>query len=679
MKSGCFHALAETEVEGQKSVETAVAKFAMSERLKRKQAFIKTLCKPNTFFKRQTQSGLASNFKGREEESDDNNVEISSLCFRRGNSVRNDVEQKDTRVASTLTRPRSRRTAKKVAAASEVVAELRAGDSFGELSLIYNTFREATFVAVEDSVVYVIGRRHFKDLFNRKGPRFKEYCDLLEEVPALSGLLQAERWELACNAVGLFNFRSRQRVLTQDVKRKGALWYVIFSGSCVISREERSKDGKVQVRILGKLQRAGHFGERSLLLGGVDEATPEVNVDAGPAGMTCLAFEGQSIMALLAELFNVGAEDEILPSVNCDVGEYEHAKFAKNGNKKTRFRAQASEVLLTNLRKVCFLGKGGFAEVFLVEEPSTTTRYALKRLSKGHIEKSSIVQQVCWERELLLMVDSPFIICLHRTYKDQQFIYLLLEAALGGSLYQAFVTHPEVFFEDKPRGSSAAFYVACIIAGIEHLHERRIVYRDLKPENVLLDERGYAKLCDMGFARFVLGKTNTLAGTPEYMAPEVIDFPHAHGLSADWWSLGVLTFELIAGQPPWEDEGISDTYGRLLAIRRSQERSEPRYPFSCPALTKDFISKLMKKVPGRLGEKGASDVRQHAWFKHLKFDFEALKGQTLSPPFSSQFRISDHMSRPDRERDIGLMAHESFRSGSLYIPCCGTCKWDAEF
>lgn len=188
MKSGCFHALAETEVEGQKSVETAVAKFAMSERLKRKQAFIKTLCKPNTFFKRQTQSGLASNFKGREEESDDNNVEISSLCFRRGNSVRNDVEQKDTRVASTLTRPRSRRTAKKVAAASEVVAELRAGDSFGELSLIYNTFREATFVAVEDSVVYVIGRRHFKDLFNRKGPRFKEYCDLLEEVPALSGL-----------------------------------------------------------------------------------------------------------------------------------------------------------------------------------------------------------------------------------------------------------------------------------------------------------------------------------------------------------------------------------------------------------------------------------------------------------------------------------------------------------
>lgn len=148
---------------------------------------------------------------------------------------------------------------------------------------------------------------------------------------------------------------------------------------------------------------------------------------------------------------------------------------------------------------------------------------------------------------MLMLVDSPFVIRLVSSYKDAEFIYILLEAALGGSLYQLMTQKPEVFCDDQPRGSSTAFFVGCIIAALEHMHDRRIVYRDLKPENVMLDERGYGKLCDMGFARFVINKTNTLAGTPEYMAPEVIDFPHAHDTNCDWWSLGVLTFELNAG------------------------------------------------------------------------------------------------------------------------------------
>ncbi|CAE7279934.1 for, partial [Symbiodinium pilosum] len=174
--------------------------------------------------------------------------------------------------------------------------------------------------------------------------------------------------------------------------------------------------------------------------------------------------------------------------------EYELAKLGR----MRRQRVQTEEVQMPNLDKVCHLGRGGFADVYLMEEQDTGKRYALKCISKGHVEKLDAVRQVCWEREMLMVVDSPFVIRLVRTHKDDEFLYILLEAALGGTLYQLMRQKPEVFCDDQPKGSSSAFYVACIMAALEHLHDRRIVYRDLKPENVMLDERGYAKLCDMG-------------------------------------------------------------------------------------------------------------------------------------------------------------------------------------
>lgn len=556
----------------------------------------------------------------------------------------------------------------------DVLQTLGPGEIFGELSLIYNTLREATLRATEDSLVYSIGRRLFKEYFTGVGPRFKEYCALLSEVTALGALHESERFELARNAMGFLTFRPGERILTQGQKRKHKLWYVVSSGSCIVTSDDRK---------VGEMTRSGHFGERSLLKN-PDNAIPEVSVSAGPHGLTCLVFDGQIIRVLLETLFREPERnmDEFLPNVlSGNAEDYERAKFDLGANELEEL--DRDDVQLQGLQEICILGTGGFGQVSLVKSRTSGRQYALKKLSKGWIEKNDAVRQVCWEKELLSMVESPFVIRLYRTFKDEQFIFLLLEAALGSSLFEVMSKNPEVLVQDSPRGAHTAFYVACAAAALEHLHDRHIVYRDLKPENVLLDSRGYAKLCDMGFARFVLGKTNTLAGTPEYMAPEMIDFPHSHDTNVDWWALGCLCFELISGQSPWEDEGIADPHGRLLAIRRSQERGEPRYPFSCPVLVRNFIGKLLKKLPHRLGrQEGAREIREHAWFRQLKFDFEALASRTFpAPPF-----VPESPRWCTNEEDEGPSPCGSPQGGEtpfeeklfVYVRP-GECKWDADW
>eukprot|EP00418_Pyrodinium_bahamense_P016280 CAMPEP_0179115418 /NCGR_PEP_ID=MMETSP0796-20121207/54088_1 /TAXON_ID=73915 /ORGANISM="Pyrodinium bahamense, Strain pbaha01" /LENGTH=973 /DNA_ID=CAMNT_0020813665 /DNA_START=21 /DNA_END=2939 /DNA_ORIENTATION=+ len=510
------------------------------------------------------------------------------------------------------------------------------GESFGELSLMYNVQHEGTFVASEDSVVYAIKRRHFTAWFRGKRQRFVEYSKFLGEVYALSQLLSSERWELACNATGLVEFRPGERVLHQGKVRYACKWYIIYSGSCTMTQTHYLADGQSRTTKLAELFRAGHFGERSLLRG---DAASQVNVDAGPEGMCCLTFDGETIRPILESIFHEG--NNLVPSPTCNIEEWCQGK-AWGWDRQTSPRRRCSQggsqtarhLELHSLVQVCELGRGGFGQVILVEDPTTERCYALKKVSKGHVQKKHSERQISWERELLSMLESPFIVSLHKTFRDEQHVYFLLEAALGGNLLEVLHMNPEVLTEDEPHGYGAAFYAACLTSALEHMHERRIVHRDVKPENVLLDARGYAKLGDMGFARFVLGKTNTRVGTPDYMAPEVIDFPHTHDMAVDWWSLGVLAYEILSGQTPWEDEGICEPMERLLAIRQSQEQARLAFPFRFPHSVKDFVSRLLQRLPHRLGATGgATAVRKHKMFASLGVDFRALHAHVLPSPF----------------------------------------------
>ena len=200
---------------------------------------------------------------------------------------------------------------------------------------------------------------------------------------------------------------------------------------------------------------------------------------------------------------------------------------------------------MSDLRIVATLGVGGFGRVELVQIAGDTKNrsFALKQMKKSQIVETRQQQHIMSEKEIMEESDCGFIVKLYKTFKDRKYLYMLMESCLGGELWT--ILRDRGNFDD----GTTRFYTACVIEAFEYLHSRGIIYRDLKPENLLLDGEGYVKLVDFGFAKKlqVGRKTWTFCGTPEYVAPEVI-LNKGHDISADYWSLGVLMFELLTGK-----------------------------------------------------------------------------------------------------------------------------------
>ncbi|ORM40084.1 cAMP-dependent protein kinase catalytic subunit alpha [Babesia sp. Xinjiang] len=222
-----------------------------------------------------------------------------------------------------------------------------------------------------------------------------------------------------------------------------------------------------------------------------------------------------------------------------------------------------------NFEFVRTLGTGGFGRVMLaipqnvegIDEPC-----AIKRLKKHSLIVQKQVDHVVSEKKLLASVNHPFIVNMLGTFKDPQYLYIVMECVFGGDFFGYLRS------VDKLESKDAMFYAAQIACIFDYMHSNNIIYRDLKPENLLVGCDGYLKLTDFGFAKVVELRTYTLCGTPEYLAPEIL-LNKGHGKAVDWWTMGILIYEMLVGYPPFYHEDPMGIYKKILECRLIFPRS----------------------------------------------------------------------------------------------------------
>mmetsp|Transcript_39882 Transcript_39882/g.55427 ORF Transcript_39882/g.55427 Transcript_39882/m.55427 type:complete len:375 (+) Transcript_39882:342-1466(+) len=265
------------------------------------------------------------------------------------------------------------------------------------------------------------------------------------------------------------------------------------------------------------------------------------------------------------------------------------------------------------------LGTGTFGRVRLVQHKTTGQFLALKILKKHEVIRLKQVDHILSEKSILAQLNHPFIIGLYSTYQDVRNLYMLLEYSPGGEIFS------HLRKSGRFPGETARYFVGSIILALEYMHSKDIVYRDLKPENLLLDRNGKLKIADFGFAKKVPDRTWTLCGTPEYLAPEIIQ-SKGHGKGADWWAVGVLIFEFVAGYPPFYDENPFGIYQKILSGKVDFPRHFDQY-------AKDLVKKLLvADLTQRYGnlKDGSEDIKRHRFFHG--FDFHDLMNGRAQPP-----------------------------------------------
>lgn len=267
----------------------------------------------------------------------------------------------------------------------------------------------------------------------------------------------------------------------------------------------------------------------------------------------------------------------------------------------------------SSLTTIAQVGKGAYGLVFLVEHDQTREKFALKAQKKIASRRDNMFQ----ERNLMAdMMPHPCVCCMFNTYQDAEWVYMLIEYLPGGDLFDVQDDMGGSFSEEHAR-----FYIAGVVLALEHMHKQHVIYRDLKPENVLVDEAGYIKVVDLGLAkRLMVGtKTFTQCGTPCYFSPEIIQHL-AYDFAVDWWCCGVLLFELLTGRTPFEtaDHNVQAMYVKIL-------KNEIVFPDSFSAHAQSLIAALLHpKAAKRLGnlQNDADDVKMHPFF--LGFDWDGL-------------------------------------------------------
>lgn len=289
------------------------------------------------------------------------------------------------------------------------------------------------------------------------------------------------------------------------------------------------------------------------------------------------------------------------------------------------------------------IGKGTFGQVYQVRKRDTNRIYAMKVLSKKVIVQKKEVAHTVGERNILVrtaLTESPFIVGLKFSFQTPSDLYLVTDYMSGGELFW------HLQREGKFSEPRAKFYIAELILALEHLHNYDIVYRDLKPENILLDANGHIALCDFGLSKANLSSnstTNTFCGTTEYLAPEVLLDDSGYTKLVDFWSLGVLVFEMCCGWSPFYAEDTQQMYKNIAF-------GKVRFPKDTLSVEgRNFVKGLLNRNPKhRLGAtRDAAELREHPFFADI--DWEALVNKKIAPPFKPVLSSESDVTNFDEE------------------------------
>ncbi|XP_013873653.1 cGMP-dependent protein kinase 1 [Austrofundulus limnaeus] len=481
------------------------------------------------------------------------------------------------------------------------VCTMGPGKVFGELAVLYNCTRTASVTALTDIKLWGIDRHGFQTIMMRTGLiKHSQYTDFLRSIPSFQSLTEDVVSKVADVLEETF-YRDGEYIIRQGAT--GDTFFIISEGQVKVSQQLSASEEEVTEKTLCK---GNWFGEQALI--GEDVRTASVTA---VGDVTCLVIDRESFKQLIGGL---------------DGRSHKHHD---SDEVKALQQAEAnffSSISLTDLQIISTLGMGGFSRVELVKLRTDSSRsFALKILKKRHILDTSQQDHILSERRIMMDAHNSFIIRLYRTFRDSKYLYMLLEACLGGELWS--LLRDRGSFDD----ATTRFYTGCVIEALAYLHSKGIIYRDLKPENIILDHRGYAKLGDFGFAKKVgLGKkTWTFCGTPEYVAPEII-LNKGHDSSADCWSLGVLMFELLSGSPPFSGSDPMKTYSIIL---RGIDMIE--FPKKITKSAANLIKRLCRDNPSeRLGNQknGVKNVQKHKWFEG--FNWDGLRQGSIKPPFT---------------------------------------------
>lgn len=287
------------------------------------------------------------------------------------------------------------------------------------------------------------------------------------------------------------------------------------------------------------------------------------------------------------------------------------------------------------------LGRGHFGKVILAKHIKTNEYFALKALKKSYIISREEVEGLMAEKRTFMAaskVNHPFLVNLYSCFQTTTHVCFVMEYACGGDLMLHI--HNDIFSEQR-----SAFYAACVVLGLQYLHENKIIYRDLKLDNLLLDSDGFVKIADFGLCKEGIGfgdTTGTFCGTPEFLAPEVLT-QSCYTRAVDWWGLGVLIFEMLVGESPFSGESEEEVFESIV----NQDVLFPRF-LTIEAVA--ILRRLLRKNPTRrLGasEADAEDVKCQPFFKAI--NWTDLLARKVKPPFKPIIKSPDDVCNFDKE------------------------------